>query len=86
MVVKPAWLTLLSAPGGSLDRMSPTPPPDGAMRAWPRPAAVVNEEIRALWVGDARVPADEELYLSLLVEWAAAVRHEAARGDVRPAA
>ncbi|MFD9633643.1 hypothetical protein [Streptomyces violascens] len=62
--------------------MPPTPPPDGAVRPWPRPAALVNEEIRALWVGDAKVPADADRYLELLVEWAAAVRSEAARAEV----
>jgi hypothetical protein len=77
---------LLSALGSSLDRMPPTPPPDGVVRSWPRPAAVVNAEIRALWPGDVRVPVDEARYLELLVEWAAAVRGEASRGDVRPAA
>lgn len=66
--------------------MPPTPPYDGTVRPWPRPAEVVNEEIRSLWVGDARGPADAGRYLELLVEWAAAVRGESLRGDVRPAA
>lgn len=67
--------------------MPPTPPPHGSVRS----AAVINEEIRGLWVGDVRVPTDADRYMELLVEWAAAVRSEAARaaamqGDVRPAA
>ncbi|MFF5567923.1 hypothetical protein ACFY7Z_19205 [Streptomyces sp. NPDC012623] len=41
-----------------------------------RSAAVVNEEIRALWTrsGGVLLPADQERYQRLLVEWAAAVR------------
>lgn len=66
--------------------MPPTPPPDGTVRSWPRPAAVVNQEIRALWPEGARGPVDEDRYRSLLVEWAAAHRGEAAQADVRPAA
>ncbi|MEW1719506.1 hypothetical protein [Streptomyces sp. NPDC093109] len=41
-----------------------------------RTAAVVNDEIRALWTrsGGRLRPADQERYQRLLVEWAAAVR------------
>ncbi|MEV7090602.1 hypothetical protein AB0O07_32800 [Streptomyces sp. NPDC093085] len=41
-----------------------------------RSAAVVNEEIRALWTraGSALTSAEQERYQRLLVEWAAAVR------------
>lgn len=54
--------------------MSPTPLPSGAVR----PAAVVNEDIRALWPrARAELTAEErEAYERLLVEWAAAVRAE----------
>ena len=52
--------------------MSPTSPAAGQ----PRPAAVVNEDIRALWPrAGARLTAEERAaYERLLVEWAAAVR------------
>ena len=41
-----------------------------------RPAAVVNEEIRALWQrsGGVLTPEGQREYERLLVEWAAAVR------------
>jgi len=43
----------------------------------PRPAAVVNEQIRALWARGGRLSqAEQEAYHRLLVEWAAAVREE----------
>lgn len=61
-------------------------PPTPVDRSSVRSAAAINEEIRALWVGDVRVPADEERYRELLVEWAAAVRAEGLRGDVSEAA
>lgn len=54
--------------------MSPTPPTPGP----PRPAAVVNAEIRELWL-DPRVrltPEGRVRYEQLVVEWAAAVRGE----------
>lgn len=66
--------------------MSPSPLPDGTVRSWPRPADVVNAEIRGLWPEGAMVPVDEDRYLQLLVEWAAAMRGEAARADVGEAA
>lgn len=66
--------------------MPPTPLPDGTVRSWPRPAEVVNAEIRGLWPEAAMVPVDEDRYLRLLVEWAAAVRGEAAQADVSEAA
>ena len=66
--------------------MPPAPLPDGTVRSWPRSAAVVNEEIRSLWPEGATVPVDEDRYLQLLVEWAAAVRSEAAARDVSEAA
>lgn len=52
--------------------MSPTPLPSGAVR----PAAAVNEDIRALWPrAGAQLTAEErKAYERLLVEWAAAVR------------
>lgn len=53
--------------------MSPTPPP-GSVRS----AAVVNEEIRALWA-DPRVRLSREgraRYERLVTEWADAVRDE----------
>ncbi|WP_181957458.1 hypothetical protein [Streptomyces paludis] len=45
-----------------------------------RTAAVINEEIRALWTrsGGGLRPADQERYQRLLVEWAAAVRADVA--------
>ncbi|MFF0747309.1 hypothetical protein ACFYVL_43705 [Streptomyces sp. NPDC004111] len=55
--------------------MPPTPPAPGSVR----PAAVVNEDIRALWSrADERGlrPADERRYQDLLIEWADAVRAE----------
>ena len=54
--------------------MPPTPPPDGTLR----PAAVVNEEIRALWRDPrVRLSAEGRARLEgLYVEWAAAVRAE----------
>ncbi|WP_190135198.1 hypothetical protein [Streptomyces longispororuber] len=60
--------------------MSPNPGPRAAAV---RPAAVVNEDIRALW-HDARVGLTDDqraVYERLLAEWAAAVR-----ADVVPAA
>lgn len=54
--------------------MSSTPPPSGPLR----PAAVVNAEIRELWL-DPRVrltPEGRARYERLVVEWAAAVRGE----------
>lgn len=45
----------------------------------PRPAAVVNEEIRAFWLRlDGRAPsaAESAEYEALLAEWAAAMRGE----------
>ena len=62
--------------------MPPTPSASGPVRS----AAVVNAEIRALWV-DPRVPLTDELRArrdALYVEWVAAV--EAERGDVVEAA
>ncbi|MEL3944890.1 hypothetical protein [Streptomyces sp. LNU-CPARS28] len=54
--------------------MSPNPSPRAAVR----PAAAVNEDIRALWHRhDPRIrlaPAQRALYERLLVEWTAAVR------------
>jgi len=54
--------------------MSPTPLPSGAVR----PAAVVNEDIRALWprAGTELTAKERAKYERLLVEWAAAVRAE----------
>ena len=54
--------------------MSPTPLASGRVR----PAAVVNEEIRALWPRTGRELTAEERaeYEQLLVEWAAALRAE----------
>jgi len=54
--------------------MSPSPSPDGITRS----AAVVNEEIRALWL-DTRVRLSAEGRAALerlYAEWAAAVRSE----------
>ncbi|MEU5772761.1 hypothetical protein ABZ819_05580 [Streptomyces venezuelae] len=54
--------------------MIPTPPDRGPVR----PAAVVNEEIRELWL-DPRVrlsPEGRARYELLVVEWAAATRGE----------
>ena len=55
------------------------PPPDlapGSVRS----AAVVNEEIRALWLrAGGRLSAEErQVYARLVVEWAEAVRAEVA--------
>ncbi|MER0444402.1 hypothetical protein ABR738_07405 [Streptomyces sp. Edi4] len=46
-----------------------------------RPADVVNTEIRSLWEqSDGRLsPDEEERYRRLLIEWAAAVRSDAAQ-------
>ncbi|MFJ4926801.1 hypothetical protein [Streptomyces sp. NPDC088736] len=54
--------------------MSPTPPASGQ----PRPAAVVNEDIRALWPAAGRELGECERarYELLLAEWADAVRAE----------
>ncbi|WP_428956259.1 hypothetical protein [Streptomyces sp. cg35] len=54
--------------------MSPTPPATGL----PRPAAVINEEIRLLWPHPAvRLSTEQRArYELLVVEWAAAVRGE----------
>jgi hypothetical protein len=59
--------------------VSPTPLPDGVVR----PAAVVNEEIRALLERTRRRLSDSErgVYEQLLREWA-----EAARGQITTAA
>jgi hypothetical protein len=57
--------------------MTPTPSLPGSVR----PAAVVNEEIRALWfrAGGVLSTADQRAaYAELVVEWAAAVRVEGA--------
>jgi hypothetical protein len=46
-----------------------------------RPAAAINEEIRALWFRAGGVLASEDQraeYAALVVEWAAAVRAEGA--------
>ncbi|MEU6048931.1 hypothetical protein ABZ829_00650 [Streptomyces xanthochromogenes] len=59
--------------------MPPTPATPGSAR----PAAVINEQIRAL-VEQGGVRSDE--YLELLVEWEAAVRSEGLRSDVTEAA
>ncbi|MCF3960917.1 hypothetical protein [Streptomyces fuscigenes] len=53
--------------------MSTTPSPS------PRPAAVVNAEIRALWGRGQLTAAERAAYQRLLVEWAAAVRGEVAQ-------
>ncbi len=52
--------------------MSSTPPPSGA----PRPAEVVQAEIRALWTHRDKRLSDEERarYEALVEEYAAAVR------------
>ncbi|MEV1008086.1 hypothetical protein [Streptomyces sp. NPDC049881] len=49
--------------------------------AVPRSAAVLNEEIRALWTRVAGRPADEQRreYERLLAEWVAAARAGASR-------
>ncbi|MFD5631569.1 hypothetical protein [Streptomyces sp. NPDC127072] len=54
--------------------MSPTPPPLGL----PRPAAVVNADIRALWLdaGGRLTAAERRRYEALLEEWADAVRDD----------
>ncbi|NUP23584.1 MAG: hypothetical protein HOZ81_47520 [Streptomyces sp.] len=59
--------------------MPRTPAASGVMRS----AAVVNDEIRALWqrCGGVLSPEGQREYERLLVEWAAAVR-----GDVVEAA
>ncbi|MET9361522.1 hypothetical protein ABZX93_11450 [Streptomyces sp. NPDC006632] len=59
--------------------MPPTPADCGS----PRPASVINEEIRGLVEAGGPV---SDAYQQLLVEWAAAVRGEATRDDVGPAA
>jgi len=62
--------------GGGLVRiwgMPPTPLGPAPLR----PAAVVNEEIRALWLraaGRQLTVAEREYYELLLTEWAAAMR------------
>lgn len=56
--------------------MPPTTPPTRA-----RPAALINEEIRALWfrAGGVLSTADQRAeYAALVVEWAEAVRVEGA--------
>lgn len=55
--------------------MSPNPSPGSA-----RSAAVVNAEIRALWLraGGRLSEVERAVYAELVVEWAAAVRAEAA--------
>lgn len=62
----------LSAPAGTLGGMSTTPLPEGA----PRPAEVVQAEIRALWTHRDKRLSDEERarYEALVKEYAAAVR------------
>ena len=59
--------------------MPPTSSPPGSVR----PAAVVNEEIRALWLraGGVLGPVERQVYARLVVEWAAAVRAEQAVAD-----
>jgi len=54
--------------------MPPTPPVFDHVR----PAAAVNEDIRALWprVGTELTAAERTTYERLLVEWAAAIRAE----------
>ena len=54
--------------------MSPSPLPSGAVR----PAAVVNEDIRALWprAGTQLTAEERAEYEALLVEWAAAIKAE----------
>ena len=54
--------------------MSPDSRPCGCMR----PAAVVNDAIRALWPAGAVEPTDPAAYQRLLVEWAEAVKAEKA--------
>jgi len=58
--------------------MPPTSPLGSA-----RSAAVVNEEIRALWLraGGVLGPEERAVYARLVVEWAAAVRVESAVAD-----
>lgn len=62
----------LSVAGTTLVGMPPTPPGLGPAR----PAAVVNEEIRGLWLraGGTLSAAERREYELLLIEWAAAVR------------
>jgi hypothetical protein len=57
--------------------MPPTTHVPGSVRS----AAVVNEEIRALWLrAGGRLSAEErQVYAALVVEWAAAVRAEVAK-------
>jgi hypothetical protein len=59
--------------------MSPIPTRFGSVRS----AACVNAEIRALWLrAGGRLSAGERaVYAQLVVEWAAAVRAEAAIAD-----
>ena len=56
--------------------MSPSPAPSGSVRS----AAVVNEDIRALWrdAGGELTEAEQERYWRLLEEWVAAVRADVA--------
>ncbi|WP_030678446.1 hypothetical protein [Streptomyces sp. NRRL B-1347] len=55
-------------------------PPSSQNPAPVRPAAVVNEDIRALWAGQGGDPrvrlsaAQRVVYERLLIEWGAAVR------------
>lgn len=53
-------------------------PPDTRDPGSARSAAVVNEEIRALWLraGGRLSPEERRKYETLVVEWAAAVRAE----------
>jgi hypothetical protein len=56
-------------------------PPDDLSPGSVRPAAVINEEIRALWFragGVLATAAERAAYAALVVEWAAAVRVEGA--------
>lgn len=64
--------------------MPPTPPDSGPVR----PSAVVNEEIRELWM-DPRVRLSAEgrqRYEVLVAEWTVATAAERLRGDVVKAA
>ncbi|MFJ9214214.1 hypothetical protein [Streptomyces sp. NPDC102264] len=55
--------------------MPTTPDPGSA-----RPAATINQDIRALWTraGNTLGPADRDEYHRLLIEWASAVRDDVA--------
>jgi hypothetical protein len=57
--------------------------PDFSAPGSVRSAAVVNEEIRGLWLraGGVLGPAERAVYAQLVVEWAAAVRVESAVAD-----